>query len=114
MDQKSGDRDASVVIGAGLVILGVFFLLNQLFNFDFLGELWPLIVVFVGLLFLGGMFVGGGARGQWAVPGSMITIDRADHACNERHEPLGGLGLRLGADLARRIWNWACYKRNPK
>jgi len=55
MDMKSRDGSASVVIGVGFVLLGVLFLLNQFFNLDFLGELWPLFIVFVGLLFLGGV-----------------------------------------------------------
>lgn len=74
MDLKSRDGSTSVVIGVGLVILGALFLLNQFFNFDFLGDLWPLIIVFLGLLFFGGMFTGGRGRGQLAIPGSMITM----------------------------------------
>ena len=74
MDLKSRDGSASVVIGVGFVLLGVLFLLNQFFNLDFLGELWPLFIVFVGLLFLGGAFAGGGGSGQMAIPGSMITM----------------------------------------
>jgi len=74
MDMKSRDGSASVVIGVGFVLLGVLFLLNQFFNLDFLGDLWPLFIVFVGLLFLGGAFAGGGGNGQMAIPGSMITM----------------------------------------
>lgn len=74
MDMKSRDGSASVVIGVGFVLLGVLFLLNQFFNLDFLGELWPLFIVFVGLLFLGGAFAGGGGSSQMAIPGSMITM----------------------------------------
>ncbi len=74
MDLKSRDGSASVVIGVGLVLLGVLFLLIQFFNLDFLGVLWPLFIVFVGLLFLGGAFAGEGDRGQMAIPGSMITM----------------------------------------
>ncbi len=74
MDPKSQDGSGSVVIGVGLVLLGALFLLNQFFNFDFLGDLWPLVIVFVGLLFLGGAFAGGGGSSQMAIPGSMITM----------------------------------------
>ncbi len=74
MDMKSRDGSASVVIGVGFVLLGVLFLLNQFFNLNFLGDLWPLFIVFVGLLFLGGAFAGGGGGSQMAIPGSMITM----------------------------------------
>ena len=74
MEMKSRDGSASIVIGVGFVLLGVLFLINQFFNLDFLGELWPLFIVFVGLLFLGGAFAGGGVSSQMAIPGSMITM----------------------------------------
>ncbi len=65
---------ASLVIGLALIGLGVLFLLQQFFNFNFWGTLWPVFVIGVGaLLFMAGL--AGGREGAAAfVPASIVTM----------------------------------------
>ena len=45
---KPASPDRSVVGGAVLIILGIFFLLDRYFHIDF-GDLWPFILIAIGL-----------------------------------------------------------------
>ncbi len=70
-NRKSG----GLVIGIILVALGALSLLGRFFTFMNWNNLWPLIVVAVGLAFIIGMLLGGKTLGGLAVPGSiLITV----------------------------------------
>jgi phage shock protein PspC (stress-responsive transcriptional regulator) len=47
-DQPSSRNTGGII----LVLLGLFFLLGNLFSFDFLGRLWPLILIVIGIILL--------------------------------------------------------------
>lgn len=68
-------RNVGSIVGGGiLILLGLLALLGQGFpGFNFLGSLWPLIIVAVGVMFFVGMFLGGKSAAGLAVPGSIIT-----------------------------------------
>ena len=63
-----------VVAGILLILLGALFMVLQFIDFDFWGELWPFIIIGVGLLFFVAMFVSGRGNGALAIPGSVITM----------------------------------------
>lgn len=63
----------SLVLGLALIGLGVLFLAQQVFNFNFWDWLWPLLIVGSGGLFFAGMFAGGKPAAGLAIPGSIIT-----------------------------------------
>ncbi len=56
-----------------LIGLGVLFLAAQIFNFSFMGTLWPLIIVAVGLPFLYSAFTGGSNNAGLIFPGAIIS-----------------------------------------
>ena len=64
---------ASLVAGLGLVGLGVLFLLQQFFDFNFWGALWPFLIIGVGALLLIGAASGGRESAPMFVPGSIVT-----------------------------------------
>jgi hypothetical protein len=64
----------SIIGGSFLILLGLLFLFGQWFRgLNFLGLLWPLIIVAFGALFFVGMLAGGKSSAGLAVPGSIIT-----------------------------------------
>lgn len=67
-------KRSSVVGGAILILVGLFFLGLQMFPSLFrlldLGQQWPLIVIAVGVFFLFGAFAG---TPPLAIPGSIVT-----------------------------------------
>jgi hypothetical protein len=63
-----------LVAGVLLILLGFLFLFLQLFEFNIWGELWPALVIGVGLLFFLAMLVTGRGSGALAIPGSVITM----------------------------------------
>jgi hypothetical protein len=64
---------ANLVVGLALVGLGVLFLLQQFFDFNFWGTLWPFLVIGVGGVMLVSAAVGGRASAPLFVPGSIVT-----------------------------------------
>ncbi|WP_420631483.1 LiaI-LiaF-like domain-containing protein [Candidatus Leptofilum sp.] len=67
-------KQSSIIIGTILIVVGVLFLLAQLFpgiapNFD-MSQQWPLIVVAVGVLLLLSALFG---TPELAIPGSIVT-----------------------------------------
>lgn len=67
-------KRASIAVGSGLILLGLFFLIAQTFpslasliNF---AQLWPLFVVGIGVIFLVSAFVG---SPPLAIPGSILS-----------------------------------------
>lgn len=62
-----------LVGGLILIGLGVFFLLDQLFNFMAWPLLWPLVVIGAGGLFFVGMLAGDKSAAALAIPGSIIS-----------------------------------------
>ena len=66
-------NDASLAIGALLVILGGLFLILQFVNFSFGEWMWPFFIIVPGLLFFVAMVLGGRSTGALAIPGSIIT-----------------------------------------
>ncbi len=87
------EKKSSIIGGAILILAGVFFLLVQFFPalvswFD-IGQQWPLIIIFVGGLFLVGALLG---TPPLAIPASII----------------GGTGLLLYYQNASGDWaSWA-------
>lgn len=75
------------VLGAGLILLGLFSLVGQFFGWGGMGNLWPLVVVGVGVAFFVGMVLGGKDVAGLAIPGSILT----------------GIGLIL---LAQNLFSW--------
>ncbi len=68
------EQDSGRKIGAFILItLGIFFLLAQVFNFDFLGVLWPLFVILPGAAFLFAAWRGERGAAPLAVPGMVVT-----------------------------------------
>lgn len=63
----------SLVGGAILIGLGVFFLFGQYFGFRGFEYVWPLFVIGMGGVFFIGMFVGGKSLAPLAIPGSILT-----------------------------------------
>jgi hypothetical protein len=65
----------SIVGGSILILFGLLFLLAQGFpGFNFLGILWPFIIIAFGAVFFVGMFAGGRSAAGLAIPGSIITV----------------------------------------
>lgn len=58
--------------GVSLMIVGLFFLIGQLFNLNVMFYFWPFFILVGGALFFVLMFAGGRAMGAMAVPGSVI------------------------------------------
>jgi hypothetical protein len=56
-----------------LIILGGFFLLGQVFRFNFFGSLWPFLIIAPGLAFLYAAINGDKRTVGLAVPGAIIT-----------------------------------------
>lgn len=65
---------ASWVVGTTLILLGILFLLAEIFRFDFWRYFWPFIVIGVGALFFAGMVSGGRSAAGLAIPGSIVTM----------------------------------------
>ena len=63
-----------MVAGILLILLGVLFMALQFIEISFWGELWPAIIIGIGLLFYVAMLVSGRSSGALAVPGSVITM----------------------------------------
>jgi hypothetical protein len=83
----------TLVAGAVLIVLGLLFLLGQLFRgFQFWSSLWPVIVIAIGALFFVGMFAGGKSMAGLAIPGAII----------------GGIGLMMFFQNLFNLWeSWA-------
>lgn len=60
-------------VGALLVALGLAFLAQQLFGFNW-GGAWPFLIIAVGLALFAVIVVGGRAAGPLAIPGAVITV----------------------------------------
>jgi hypothetical protein len=67
------NRRASLVIGLALVGLGALFLIQQFFDFNFWGTLWPLLVIGGGVVLLAAAALGGPSAAGVFVPGSIVT-----------------------------------------
>jgi hypothetical protein len=65
---------SGVVAGILLILLGALFMVLQFVEFRFLGELWPVVIIGVGLLFFVAMLLTGRGSGALAIPGSIITM----------------------------------------
>jgi hypothetical protein len=63
-----------IVGGLVLVLLGVLFLVEQIFHWNMMQFLWPGFVILPGLLFFIGMLMGGKNAGGLAIPGTIITM----------------------------------------
>jgi hypothetical protein len=67
----------SMVLGGSLVLLGVVFLVLQLFNFDvaFSRSMWPLLIIAAGVYLFGVAFFSNVKEGEpFAVLGSIVTV----------------------------------------
>lgn len=66
---------SNTVIGVSLVVLGIVFLLGQVFDFGLGHYLWPFFILVPGvLLFVFSLVTGGSAGGRLVVVGSMVTM----------------------------------------
>jgi hypothetical protein len=72
MSQESSRT--GMVAGILLILLGILFMALQFIQFDFWAELWPTIIIGIGLLFFVAMLVTGRGSGGLAIPGSIITM----------------------------------------
>lgn len=63
----------SAIIGIFLVLLGVFYLVDQFVNIPLTAYLWPVLVIAFGGMFFVGMVAGGPSSGTLAIPGSIIV-----------------------------------------
>jgi hypothetical protein len=70
MSDNSSGRNA---VAIGLISLGVLFLLAQVFQFSFLGLLWPLFIIGPGAVFLYFAINGNRDAAGLAVPGAVIS-----------------------------------------
>ena len=73
MNGSIQDRGISIGIGMLLVVLGVLFLLGQIFGFQLGQWLWPLFIIIPGVICFVGMLLGGKSAGGLAIPGSVVT-----------------------------------------
>jgi hypothetical protein len=88
----SSSTRSSLVGGALLILLGLFFLAGQVLEIPVLDFTWPLIIIGIGGLFFVAMLLGGKNLGALAIPGSIIS----------------GIGLILFAQNALNIWeSWS-------
>jgi hypothetical protein len=62
------------VAGILLILLGALFMALQFFEIRFWDDLWPAVIIGVGLLFFVAMLVSGKQGGALAIPGSIITM----------------------------------------
>lgn len=60
-------------VGAPLVALGVAFVAQQVFGFSW-GDVWPFLIIVMGLALFVGVVVGGRAAGPLAIPGAVVTV----------------------------------------
>ncbi|MGQ9682375.1 MAG: hypothetical protein ACUVX9_07560 [Anaerolineae bacterium] len=74
MEEHNGGGLGNVIVGLGLVLLGLMFLLGQYLHIDLLGLAWPLFILVPGLCFFAGMLLGERRVGGLAIPGSLLTI----------------------------------------
>jgi hypothetical protein len=74
MDDNRMRGLVTIFIGLGLVGLGIFFLISQVFHLDVWSFLWPFFIIVPGLFFFIGMFVMGKNGSPLAVPGSVVTM----------------------------------------
>jgi hypothetical protein len=77
MNENNSPRSSSseLIVGGGLVLIGILFLLNNFFNFRIEDALWPLFVIIPGLLIFGFSLSFKGETGLgFAIPGAIITM----------------------------------------
>jgi hypothetical protein len=69
-------RRNSAGYGGGLllIVLGIFFLIGQFFEWDRWSFAWPFFIIVPGALFLVAAFLGGQSSSGLAIPGSIITM----------------------------------------
>jgi hypothetical protein len=73
MEKQTKQYRLNTLIGAGLIGLGILFLLGEIIDFQ-LGEyLWPFFIIVPGLAFFYFMVQGGKNAAPLAIPGSIIT-----------------------------------------
>ena len=63
----------AIIIGSVLILIGVLALFGNFFNFLNMDDLWPLIVMGVGIAFFIAMVLGDKSRAGLAVPGSILV-----------------------------------------
>lgn len=67
-------NNGSLVGGSMLILFGLLALASRFtVGMNLGGNLWPLIIIGVGLMFFVGMFVGGKSAAGFAVPGAIVT-----------------------------------------
>ncbi len=64
----------AIIIGSVLIIIGVLALFGNFFNFLNMDDLWPLILVGVGIAFFIAMALGDNSRAGLAIPGSILFM----------------------------------------
>jgi hypothetical protein len=73
MSNQSKGYQFNTLIGAGLIGLGILFLLGEIIDFRLGSYLWPFFVIVPGLVFFYFMVQGGKNAAALAIPGSIIT-----------------------------------------
>ncbi len=73
MDNRTKQYRLNSLIGAGLIGLGILFLLGEIFDFRLGFYLWPFFIIVPGLAFFYFMVHGGKNAAALAIPGSIIT-----------------------------------------
>jgi uncharacterized membrane protein YfcA len=67
-------NNGSLVGGSMLILFGLLALASRFtVGMNLGGNLWPLIIIGVGLMFFVGMFIGGKSAAGFAVPGAIVT-----------------------------------------
>jgi hypothetical protein len=73
--QKSGSNNLNLALGAILVVVGLLFLVGQVFDISFGRFLWPFLIIIPGVLLFGLALTTGGQAGEpMAIFGSMVTV----------------------------------------
>ena len=87
-----------IIVGAILIVLGLLFLAERLFDIDLGRYGWPLFVVLPGVLLFFASLVAPPREGPaWRRRGCIVTVGRADpRASRTRPDLLGRRGLRVG------------------
>ncbi len=65
---------ASLVFGLALIGLGILFLLQQFFDFNIWGSLWPFLVIGAGAVLFMVALTGGQETGPVFIPASIVTM----------------------------------------